>query len=83
MVRNILKFLVIFIFSFILIESIEWILMDYFHYNFEYVTIGWLGFVIFYGFKFHIFCCLAPMIWAGYKCRHKSCEHEYCNHEKK
>jgi len=83
MVKNILKFLVIFILSFILIEAIEWILVDYFHFNFEYITVGWLGLVIFWGFKYHILCCFIPAIWAGYRCRHKSCKHEYCGHDKK
>jgi len=80
--KDIIKFLLIFVLSFAITEIAEHILNQYFWFNFEMMSWGWFGFIIFYGFKYHIVCCLFPAIWAGYKCRHKSCEHEYC-HDKK
>ena len=81
--KQILKFLGIFIISFICVELIEMYLNSLYWFDFKMLKLGWLGTMIFWGFKFHIFCCLAPMIWAGYKCRHKSCEHDYCHDENK
>ena len=75
--KEIIKFIMIFIISFILFESIEIIFNHFFKIKIP-MTLGWIGFVILYGFKFHIFCCLIPAIWAGYKCRHKKCKHEHC-----
>ena len=80
--KVILKFIFIFLISFILTELLEYILNQYFSIDFEMMTLGWFGLMFFYGFKYHIICCLFPAIWAGYKCRHKSCEHDYC-HDKK
>jgi len=81
--KTIIKFLWIFLISFIATELLEYILNQYFFIDFKMMTLGWFGLVVFYGFKYHIICCLFPAIWAGYKCRHKSCEHEYCHEEKK
>ena len=38
----------------------------------------WLALLVIYGFKFHIFCCLIPLIITSYKCRHKKCNHKQC-----
>jgi hypothetical protein len=80
--KIIIKFIWIFLISFILTELLEYILEQYFCFDFKMMTLGWFGLMFFYGFKYHIICCLFPAIWAGYKCRHKSCEHDYC-HDKK
>jgi len=81
--KVILKFILIFLISFIVTELAEYILNQYFWFDFRMMTLGWFGVMVLYGFKYHIICCFVPAIWAGYKCRHKSCEHEYCNEEKK
>jgi len=79
--KNILRFSIIFIISFILFEILEHSIEYIFDIDFHNLEWGWAGFIIVYGFKYHIFCCLLPAIWAGYKCRHKNCEHEYCEHD--
>jgi hypothetical protein len=81
--KVIIKFLWIFLVSFIATELLEYILNQYFFIDLKMMTLGWFGLMVFYGFKYHIICCLFPAIWAGYKCRHKKCEHEYCHDEKK
>jgi hypothetical protein len=81
--KTIIKFLWIFLVSFIATELLEYILNQYFFIDLKMMTLGWFGLMVFYGFKYHIICCLFPAIWAGYKCRHKKCEHEYCHDEKK
>jgi hypothetical protein len=62
-------------------EGIELGIEYFFNIDLHELKWGWVGFIIVYGFKCHIFCCLVPAIWAGYKCRHKKCEHEYCEHK--
>ena len=79
--KNILRFSIIFIISFIFFEILEHSIEYIFDIDFHNLEWGWAGFIIVYGFKYHIFCCLLPAIWAGYKCRHKNCEHEYCEHD--
>jgi len=79
--NGIIKFIIIFILTFILIETIELGIKYFFNIDLHELKWGWIGFIIVYGFKYHIFCCLVPSIWAGYKCRHKKCEHEYCEHK--
>jgi len=79
--NGIIKFIIIFILTFILIEGIELGIEYFFNIDLHELKWGWIGFIIVYGFKYHIFCCLVPSIWAGYKCRHKKCEHEYCEHK--
>ena len=79
--KSLLKFLKVFIISFLILELIEFGLFKIFDIDLHQLEWGWIGFVIIYGFKYHIFCCLIPAIWAGYKCRHKSCEHEHCEHK--
>ena len=81
--KTIFKFLTIFVVGFLITELLEHILNKYFFFDFKMMTLGWFGLVVFYGFKYHIICCLFPAIWAGYKCRHKNCEHEFCLDEKK
>ncbi len=75
------KFFITFVISFIVFYLIEHgisILFDIDIDNLEVGWLGWLGFIILYGFKFHIFCCLIPLLFTTYKCRHKKCEHEHC-----
>jgi len=79
--KGIIKFIIIFILTFFLMEGIELGIEYFFNIDLHELKWGWVGFIIVYGFKYHIFCCLIPAIWAGYKCRHKKCEHEYCEHK--
>lgn len=75
------KFLITFVLSFIafyLLEHLVSYVFDIDVDNLEVGWLGWLGFIILYGFKFHIFCCLIPLLFTTYKCRHKKCEHEHC-----
>jgi len=76
--KTILRFLFFFIIGFIVIWFIEFLLHKFFNIDIHNLEFGWIGLIIVYGFKYHIFCCLLPAIWAGYKCKHKSCEHEQC-----
>jgi hypothetical protein len=82
MKHTLIKFILIFIASLLATETFEWVMQKFFNLDFRFLDLGWFGLMIFYGFKYHIVCCLVPAIWAGYKCTHKSCEHEYC-HDKK
>ena len=79
--KMIIKFIIIFILTFFVIEGIEFGIEHFFNIDLHELKWGWLGFMIVYGLKYHIFCCIIPAIWAGYKCRHKSCEHDYCEHK--
>ena len=79
--KVVIKFIIIFILTFLLMEGIELSIKHFFNIDLQELKWGWIGFIIVYGFKYHIFCCLVPAIWAGYKCRHKKCEHEYCEHK--
>jgi hypothetical protein len=79
--KSIIKFITIFILTFLLMEAVEFTIENLFNINLSELKWGWLGFIIIYAFKYHIFCCLIPALWAGYKCRHKNCEHEHCEHK--
>ena len=79
------KFIIIFIVSFIIFYILEQVISYIFNIDLDTLELGWLGwlgFIIAYGFKYHIFCCLIPLIYTSYKCRHKKCEHDHCNSEK-
>ena len=78
--KSILKFITIFIISFIILEIVERVFGYFFHIDLHNLKWGWIGFIIIYGFKFHIFCCVLPMMWASYKCKHKKCKHTHCEH---
>lgn len=80
--KSILKFIIVFISTFILLEIIEFSISYFFNIDLKSLKWGWFGFMIVYGFKYHIFCCLIPAIWASYKCRHKKCKHTHCHGEK-
>jgi len=75
--KSISIFLLVFMISFIVMELIEKSISHYFNYDIHNLKWGWLGFMIIYGFKFHIFCCILPAIWASYKCKHKKCKHNH------
>ena len=79
--KAILKFILIFIITFLLIEVIEMLFEYFFHIDLHNLKWGWIGFMILYGFKYHVICCLIPAIWASYKCRHKKCNHNHCGKE--
>jgi hypothetical protein len=76
--KLVLRFLYFFIISLIFFQIIEWSLHHFIGLDLHNLEFGWIGLTIIYGFKYHIFCCLIPAIWAGWKCRHKSCQHEHC-----
>jgi len=78
--NSIWRFIKTFLVSFILFEIIERILEWKFGIDLHAMKWGWIGFIIIYGFKFHIFCCLLPFLFASYKCKHKKCHHDHCNH---
>ena len=85
MIKNkkiVLRFLYFFVLSFIFFQIIEKSLEYFFHLDLHNMEWGWLGLTIVYGFKYHIFCCLIPALWAGWKCRHKNCKHEQCDNTK-
>jgi hypothetical protein len=75
--KIIFKFILILFLSFIFIEGIEIVLNKLFNIDLHNLKYGWIGIILFFGFKYHIFCCLIPVLWASYKCKHK-CKHDYC-----
>lgn len=80
--RFIIKFVTTFILSFVCFYLIEKIISVIFNIdmdNLDLGWLGWLGFVIVYGFKTHIICCLLPFLFTAYKCKHKKCEHKHCD----
>lgn len=79
----ILRFILVFIISFLLLEILEWLIKYKFNIDLHNLKWGWVGFLVIYGFKYHILCCIIPSIWAAYKCRHKKCDHDYCTKEDK
>lgn len=77
--KTILKFALWFIITWFAIEGVEHLLgID----EVEVTGAGLLMFVIIYGFKFHIWCCVAPFMVGMYKCKHKKCHHEHCEQPK-
>lgn len=76
------KFIITFVLSFIAFFILEHLISYFFGIdldNLELGWLGWLGVVIFFGFKYHILCCLIPLIWTTYKCKHNNkCKHEHC-----
>ena len=79
--KSILRFLYFFTLSFIFFQLVEMSIHHFLGIDLHNLKWGWVGLIVVYGFKYHIFCCLLPAIWAGYKCRHKNCKHEHCNTE--
>ncbi len=78
------KFLTTFILSFIGFYLIERLISIIFNVDMDSLDLGWLGwlgFVIMYGFKTHIICCVLPFLFTTYKCRHKKCDHKHCDTE--
>lgn len=76
------KFIITFVLSFIafwLLEHAISYLFDIDLDNLQIGWLGWLGIMIVYGFKYHILCCLVPLIWTTYKCKHKKCGHDHCS----
>lgn len=76
------KFLRIFLLSligFYILETLISILFGIDMDNLDLGWLGWLGFVIVYGFKTHIICCVLPLLFSTYKCRHRKCDHKYCD----
>lgn len=61
-------------------EIIEHLIFDFFHVDFKSLKLGWVAFILIYGFKYHIFCCLLPALYSTYKCKHKTkCNHKHCD----
>lgn len=83
--KHMKKFTITFIASFIILYLIEYLLYHFLGVDLDTLELGWLGwlgFIITYGFKLHIFCCLIPLIITSYKCRHKKCDHKHCEKNK-
>lgn len=76
---KLINFILISVLTFILVELVEDYLFKYFGLDLSGIKFGWLAFFLFYGFKYHVICCLIPLIWAAYQCRHKKCDHDHCN----
>lgn len=72
--KRILKFLLYFIIGLIIFESIEFLIHEFLGIDLHNLRWGWIGLLIVYGFKYHIFCCLFPALWAGYKCKQEKCK---------
>lgn len=76
--KQIIRFILVAAVSFILIELVEHLVLEPLGFQIENIELGWLTFIVIFGFKFHIICCILPMLWAAYKCRHK-CDHDHCD----
>jgi len=75
------RFLITFVLSFIGFYLIELCLNKFFGIDMDNLNLGWLGWLglmIVYGFKYHILCCLLPLLYTSYVCSHKKCKHEHC-----
>jgi hypothetical protein len=80
-IKTIIEILRVFLVSYILFALFEFIMLKIFNINFDKLEYGWLGYfgiLLIYGFKYHIICCLIPLIYTTYVCRHKKCGHEHC-----
>lgn len=76
------KFIITFIVSFIVFYLLEHSISYIFNINLHTLNFGWLGwfgFIFVYGLKYHVLCCLIPLLITSYKCRHKKCGHEHCS----
>jgi len=79
-IKYIWAFIKVFLISFLVMELIEFLIKTIFNVDLHGLKIGWFGFLLLYGFKYHILCCLLPAIWTTYKCKHKTkCNHKYCD----
>ena len=76
--KQIIRFILVAAVSFILIELVKHLVLEPLGFQIENIELGWLTFIVIFGFKFHIICCILPMLWAAYKCRHK-CDHDHCD----
>jgi hypothetical protein len=81
---QIARFAIVAVLSFIAFEAVEHSLSHFFGIELDEVGTGagWVLLVIAYGFKTHILCCLVPLLWAAYRCRHRGCEHDHCKNDK-
>jgi hypothetical protein len=78
---QLLKFVSVAVISFLITEIFEHFLLKHIHFGWLNLKMGWLVMVILYGFKYHVICCLLPIFWIAYKCRHKKCKHPHCEKE--
>jgi hypothetical protein len=83
--KQIARFAMVSVLSFIAIEAIERGLSHFLGIEMDNIGVGagWLLLVVGYGFKTHIICCIVPMLWAAYRCRHRGCDHDHCKTEDK
>ena len=74
--KTLLYFILYFIIGYIAIEIVEYFLEETLkYYKYSYIII-----ILLYSTKYHIFCCVAPFLYATYKCNHKNkCQHKHCN----
>ena len=78
-IKSILKFIGWFLLTYLIIELCEYIINCIFHIDIKATKGGMLLFIVIYGFKYHIICCVIPFLAASYKCRHKKCKHKHCD----
>ena len=78
------KFLATLIISFLAFEGLESLIHEWFSVDLHsLLAFGGMGTILILGFKFHIFCCVLPTLFATLACtnrgRHCSCdlEHEH------
>jgi len=77
------KFWIALVLSILLFQGLETFLEEVFGLNLDHYLAfgGGIGFVIIYGFKFHILCCLIPTLMATLLClkrgKHKCSD---CHH---
>ena len=76
--KQVFTFIFFFFFAYVVVEAIETLIEHFFGVNPKATGVGILVLVIMYGFKFHIFCCLFPGLYATYRIKHKKCTHEHC-----
>lgn len=61
MTKKVLNFLLILVVTSLIFEGIEHLLHEFWDIHLDhYLTFGGVGFVVLWGFKFHVFCCLIP-----------------------
>lgn len=74
------SFIITFVISLLIFEGIEHLLLDLFNIDLEsYLTIGGLGFIILWGFKFHIICCIIPAGVAAFMSHRERHSCDQCN----
>lgn len=71
------EFVITFVLTYFLFEGLESVLHEWFEIDLHHLLSfgGGLGFLVLYGFKFHILCCIIPTTIATVSCLRKG-EHK-------